>query len=177
MPPRGRGLIVDASISRTVGVTDDVPAKRCRIFLEEMFLICHRLVVTNDLAAEWKEHASPFATRWLASMIDKRKIDEIESHWSEDLRVRISACARNEGERRNMLDDTHLIEAALGVGSPIVSLDNRARNCFKEAALRVERLRPVVWVNPTVDAESPLEWLRGGAPDEAARCLRFEKGQ
>jgi len=88
----------------------------------------------------------------------------------------ISAAARGEGEGQQMLRDAHLIEVALGLGSPVVSLDDRARNSFKEVSLVVRRLRSVVWVNPTADDESPLEWLRSGARSEASRCLGFGVG-
>ena len=70
-----------------------------------------------------------------------------------------------------MLKDAHLIETARTFGSPVVSLDDRARNCFREAARRVQDLRQVVWINPVVEPERPLEWLRDGAPDEAHRRI------
>jgi len=38
----------------------------------------HRFVATPSIQAEWKTHASGFATRWLASMFARRLVEKLE---------------------------------------------------------------------------------------------------
>lgn len=177
MATESRELIIDASIARTVGAGVDPQASRCRVFLEDVFRICHRLLATDALAVEWRDHASPFALRWLSAMRERDKIAEMNVEPNVALRSALATVARNDGERQHMLDDAHLVEGALALISPVVSLDDRARNCFREAAQHVQALRTVVWVNPAAPSETPLEWLGSGAPDEAHRQLGHGLGE
>jgi hypothetical protein len=169
--PRGRPLVIDASVGRTAGLGEHPASSRCFLFLEEALGICHRFLAPDELALEWRIHASPFARRWLRSMSARKKVNRCDFGHDERLRAQIVDAPRHEGEAQQMLKDAHLIETALQLDAPIVSLDDRARNCFKEASRAVRRLRSVVWVNPTADDENPLEWLRSGAESKASRCL------
>jgi hypothetical protein len=155
------------------GISEDPASNRCRLFLEEILLVCLCFAATQKLELEWKKHGGLFARHWVRSMFAKKKLDRFDLAHDERLRAPILTVARSEGEGQQMLKDAHLIEAAVELGSPVVSLDDRARNSFKEAARVVRRLRSVVWVNPTADEENPLEWLRNGAQSEAVRCLGF----
>jgi len=172
----GRSLVIDASVARSAGISGQPASNRCRLFLEEVLRICHSFAATEELQLEWKKHASLFARHWVRSMFARKKFNRFDLGHDERLRAQILAAARGEGEGQQMLKDAHLIETALGLGSPVVSLDDRARNSFNEASRAVQRLRSVVWVNPTADDENPLEWLRSGAQSEASRCLGFGVG-
>ncbi len=176
MAAKGRVLVIDASVAGTVGTSDQPASNRCRLFLEAVLRICHSFAATEELQLEWKKHASLFARRWLRSMFARKKLNRSDLGHDERLRAQILAAARGEGEGQQMLKDVHLIETALELSSPVVSLDDRARNSFKEASRVVQRLRSVVWVNPATDDEGPLKWLRSGAQSEASRCLGFGVG-
>ena len=176
MAAKGRALVIDASVGRTAGISEHPASNRCWLFLEEVLQICHSFLAGDELALEWRIHATPFARRWLRSMSARKKLNHFDLGHDERLHAQILAAARDEGEGQQMLKDVHLIETALELSSPVVSLDDRARNSFKEASQVVQRLRSVVWVNPTTDDESPLEWLRSGAQSEASRCLGFGVG-
>ncbi len=52
-----------------------------------------------------------------------------------------------------------------------VSKDESARGAFKDASDRVVDLQQIVWVNPTQDEETPIDWLQNGARAEAHRML------
>ena len=176
MAATGRSLVIDASVARSAGISGQPASNRCRLFLEEVLRICHSFAATEDLQLEWKKHAGLFARRWVRSMFARKKLNRFDLGHDERLRAQISKAAHGEGVRKLMLKDAHLIEAALGLGSPVVSLDDRARSAFSKASRAVQRLHSVVWVNPTADHENPLEWLRNGAPSEASRCLGFAVG-
>ncbi len=69
-----------------------------------------------------------------------------------------------------------LIEAALAADRIVASNDDTVRHLFSSASQKVAALRQVMWVNPTTEEEKPIEWLEGGAPDEAERHLGFSCG-
>jgi hypothetical protein len=71
-----------------------------------------------------------------------------------------------------MIKDAHLIEAARATDRIVVSLDERARALFREAALEVSELRVVMWANPDNQEEGVVEWLDRGARRERPRELR-----
>ena len=173
MAARGRPLVIDASVAGAAALSEDPASNRCRLFLEGVLLVCHRFAATEELELEWKKHASLFGRRWVRSMFARKKLNRFDFGHDQHLRAQILSAARDEGEGQQMLKDAHLIETALELRAPVVSLDDRARNSFKEASRVVRRLRSVVWVNPTADDENTLEWLRNGAQSEASRCLGF----
>ena len=70
------------------------------------------------------------------------------------------------------LKDFLLIKAALGTDKIIVSLDEKARKPFKIAAIQVNELKDIVWINPDkIEEEKPIEWLENGAEAESDRLL------
>jgi hypothetical protein len=167
--------VIDASVASAAGQSEHSVSRNCRLFLQEVRTICHHVALSREGYDEWNRHQSRFARAWLRSMRARRKVDELEIEADDGLRARVSATARNERERDEMLKDFHLVEAALQASAPVASLDEfTARGPFRSACRMVRRVRQVVWVNPTVEAERPLEWLQEGAPDEDFRSLGFE---
>lgn len=177
MASRGRGIVIDASIARAAGESEQAVSSRCRVFLEEVRTVCHHIVISGEGLAEWDRNRSRFARAWWRSMRARKKVDRMEIEPDVDLRKRVSAAARSQRELDGMLKDFHLIEAALQASAPVASLDeNTAREPFRGVCQTVRRLRQVVWVNPTVESESPVEWLQRGASDEDFRRLGFGVG-
>ena len=69
-----RALVIDACIAQSAGETEDPVSKACRAFLIATRDICHRVVMTNDVVAEWKKHRSKFSWIWWRSMVARRKV-------------------------------------------------------------------------------------------------------
>jgi len=72
-----------------------------------------------------------------------------------------------------MLEDVHLIEAALVTDRLVVALDERVRRHYRRACSVVPGLRRIVWVNPNRKEESANIWLRTGARAERLRMLGY----
>lgn len=105
-------------------------------------------------------------------MVAKRRILFLDSCLDESLREQLAEAATSEPTRRAMVKDAHLIEAARAADRIVVSLDERARALFREAALAVSELRAVMWANPDNQEEGVVEWLDRGARRERPRELR-----
>src|SRR5437660_6190664 len=76
MAKASRRLVVDASVARAAGgegATHPL-SRQCRDCLLAMLHICHRIVMTAEIGAEWKRHRSRFAMTWLTSMEARRKV-------------------------------------------------------------------------------------------------------
>jgi hypothetical protein len=159
-------LVIDASVA--FGRSEVHPiAKARRDFLRQVLKVCHKIVVTPAGAKEWKRHQSDFAKEWRATMESKRKIVWVQPAINRELRDLIIERAGNEGERREMEKDAHLIEAALATDQTVASADERARRGFAAFVPGLPELRAVVWVNPEKDPKRVLDWLRWSGQDDA----------
>lgn len=175
MPRVSRRLVIDASVARSAGGEEATfPQSRyCRDFLKSVRERSHRLVMTQEIADEWDRHQSNFAKRWRVSMKQKRKVEELDNTQNSDLSGKVERVAANEGTRKAMLKDLHLIEAALASDRTVISLDEKARKPFAEASGSVGELKKVVWVNPAQEKEEAISWLQNGAKAEKKRQLGY----
>ena len=84
-------LVIDASIARSCGGEDakHPTSKNCRDFLKAVLKICHSMVMTDELQAEWNKHESTFARKWRVSMIAKRKYKFCKSVTLSELRNKL----------------------------------------------------------------------------------------
>ena len=174
MPARAsRCLVIDASVARASGGEDATypTSKRCRDFLTAVHRICHRVVMTSEIGREWKEHQSNFARQWRVSMQARRKVCRVDVTPNDMLYDKVKQEAANDKTHQAMLNDLHLIEAALITDRTVVSLDESARGLFAEMAERVGELKNVSWVNPDRVDEQPIRWLEEGARPEKSRRL------
>jgi predicted nucleic acid-binding protein len=167
-------LVIDASIARAAGRTDHPVSKACRVFLEGVLKICHRVVLTKEIREEWNKHQTQFSMTWRASMVARKKVAWCEVAQNEVFRTKIRKLDFSETEHAAALKDAHLIEAALETDLRVISLDEIARGLLRRAAQDVKQLKRVHWVNPTKDEEHTMEWLEGGAEDEEVRRLGFD---
>lgn len=172
-----RRLVIDASVARSSGGEDATfpTSKRCRDFLKAVLDICHRIVLTPEIQAEWHKHQSNFARRWLVSMFARKKVEQVASVTDQNLRDKINAVAENEKACAAMLKDVHLLEAALATDETVVTLDEIVRELFAKASRSVGEIKYVVWVNPDKDDEESLRWLENGAKAEKKRKLGERK--
>jgi hypothetical protein len=177
MPPgSSRRLVIDASIAHSAGESSANPiAKSCRDVLACVLSVSHRIVTTADILSEWDEHQSGYFRTWRVKMRNLRKIDNFEITKNVAIRVRIRDVTPDKGIVQAMLKDLRLIEAALASDHTIISLDEKVRSHFANAAILVDDLKSIVWVNPLFKKEKAIGWLKGGAKPDAFRLLGFRR--
>ncbi|AUX47022.1 hypothetical protein SOCE26_085330 [Sorangium cellulosum] len=168
-----RRLVIDASVARAAGgegAAAPLP-KQCRDFLKTMLAVRHHVVLTPAVSAEWKKHASGFAMQWRTAMVARKLSLYIDVPEDVELRDALDSTSETERDRRAMLKDAHLVEAAQATDRTVVSLDERVRALFAAASERVRALKSVVWANPGREAEACPKWLEDGAPPHPHRRL------
>ncbi|WP_437673230.1 hypothetical protein [Sorangium sp. So ce131] len=168
-----RRLVIDASVARAAGGEDAVHPlpKQCRDFLKTTLTVCHRVVLTPSVSSEWKKHESGFARQWRAAMVARKKLLPLDVSEDAGLRDAIDGAAETERDRRAMLKDAHLIEAAQVTDHTVVSLDEQVRALFSATSARVSSLKRIVWANPGSEADACSKWLEDGAPPHPHRRL------
>jgi len=173
MPGMSRNLVIDASVARSAGGVDATATTsvQCRDFLLSVLRVCHHLAMTAAMSSEWKRNQSSFTRNWQVQMANRRKLDYVDALEMPALRERVEATARNDRDRRAMLKDWHLIEAALATHQVVVSRDESARCLFDAAARELRELRSLAWVNPEREDEHPIAWLKQGARSQRSRRL------
>ncbi|OGG46357.1 MAG: hypothetical protein A3F84_03200 [Candidatus Handelsmanbacteria bacterium RIFCSPLOWO2_12_FULL_64_10] len=172
---RSRRLVIDASVAGTSGEKNE-RGQRCRDFLNAVREICHHVVMTSEIEAEWKRHSHLFARQWQRSMTARRKVRFVNLIVDDELRGKIGRTAARDRDREAMLKDVLLIEAARETDHTVISLDETARGLFGKAARSVGELRNIVWVNPEAVDERPISWLENGAKPEKGRRLGSGSG-
>lgn len=174
-------LVVDASVAMNAGESDDTATILCRQFLE---VVAdkegpHRVVMTGEIEKEWKNPEKLQYRRsigWLRRLYANKKIDwqDDDQIFDVDLREQIDRLEpQHPNMRLAMLEDIHLIEAAQATDKTAISLDKRVRRLFVRFAAQIGNLQVIVWVNPTVEEEQAIAWLKKGAPPEAHRKLGY----
>ena len=104
-------------------------------------------------------------------MVARRKLCWITNVLDPTLWKAIEATAARERDRRALLKDRRLIEAALMTDGAVISLDEAVRGLFAAACVEVGAIRNIVWVNPTKVEEGAVPWLEDGARPERSRRL------
>lgn len=170
-------LVIDASIAHAAGGLDSVAPTglRCSNFLIAVRGICHRMAWSESIKNEWDRHQSLFAGQWLVSMMNMGKLRPVKEELSETLRKAIAEHSSDKYIAEIMLKDAHLIEAALATDSRIAALDETARGHFGRLAALYEKLRQIIWVNPAIEEEQVIEWLRSGASPKPHRKLGYRR--
>lgn len=170
MTKMSRRLVVDASVISAASTKDHPRSQNCRYFLDEMYRICHKVVLTPDIEEEWARHFSKYSLLWLGAMRRKRKAFKclIERTWTEE---NMASAGLTDAEMAVVHKDKLLIEAALHADMAVVSLDEEARSLYKRIAVHAEELRSLVWVNPDLPEDEAVVWLQSGARLERQRRL------
>ena len=165
-----RRLVIDADVVHSAGETEHPISSACRKFLETVLDARHHVVMTDAILEEWRRHMSRYSRRWRRRMYGRRLVIQIEVNEDEILRGRIDAAVHRD-QKAIVAKDVHLIEAAIATDRLVTSKDESVRGVFKGASDQVSDLKQIVWVNPTRDEETPIDWLRNGAKAEAHRML------
>jgi hypothetical protein len=163
-------LVIDACVARSAGETEHPVSSCCRKCLLAVQESGNFLVMTPEIAAEWKRHKSRFATTWRASMTARKRVIWLKDSALPSLRKR--AGKFNESRCRAVIDkDLHLVEAALASHRTIVSRDGRAGACFRLFAKTEASIRDVAWICPVQNEDHLHGWLKQGRPSLATLCL------
>lgn len=167
-------LVIDADVARASGseTATQPRARHCRNFLDQVLILSHRVVMTERISNEWKNHQSRFARRWRVSMDARKKIDRIAPPEYVDIRDKVTNTTSDGNEIEALQKDFHLLQAALATDQTVISLDETIRRLFGRATQQVGEIRGIIWVNPDKTAEEePIVWLQNGAPPESHRKL------
>jgi hypothetical protein len=154
---RSRLLVVDASVARSAGETENPVSSCCRDSLLGILTICHRIVMTEAIQSEWNRHMSRFARRWLTSMWARKKVHRCNA-------VRLShvdeACAGlSVAEQDGLRKDLLLLEAACAADGIIVTRDDAIQAIWHKCRDRLAAPKPITWINPVPDSIQTLEQL------------------
>lgn len=171
--PKVKRIVVDASVARSAGSGQE-PNETSGPCREALSAIrdCHRIVFSQEGFAEWRRHQHSFARGWLRGMVARRKVDFLAAHENERIREGLQALPGTKiAERRAMLKDAHLLEAALLTDRVVISRERIVRALFHRAAEAIADLRRVHWANPEIAEDEVQTWLRAGAKTEARRTL------
>jgi hypothetical protein len=168
--PDQERLVIDASVVRQI---DNINVKlRVLDFLEAVLNLHYEVVTSNEVQAEWLSIDSQFMD-WYLTMISQRRFQFLNNTRRPDLRAGIKAHAATPGEAITMLEDIHLLEAALASDLRVISRDEEVRALFQQVCLHIAELANIVWVNPGKSTESAKAWLENGAPRELHRTLGY----
>lgn len=166
-------LIIDADVARASGseTATHPRAEHCRDFLNAVLSLGYRIVMTERINNEWKNHQSRFARRWRVSMDARKKIVRVNPPEGAELQNKVASTTNDEDEIEAIEKDFHLLQAALATDQTVISLDETIRHLFVRASQQVGEIRNIIWVNPDKVEEQPIAWLQNGAPPEPRRCL------
>jgi hypothetical protein len=113
--------------------------------------------MTKAIREEWRNHASGFSTRWLASMYAKKKVYRCEgvqlSHVDE-------ACEElSAGEQHGLRKDLCLVEGACAGDGIIVTRDDAIVVIWGKCHHQFGLAKQIQWINPLIDGVHALERL------------------
>ncbi|HBK21688.1 MAG TPA: hypothetical protein DDZ60_04025 [Planktothrix sp. UBA10369] len=169
-------LVIDASVARSCGGEDakHPTSKNCRDFLNAVLKICHSMVMTPELKAEWNKHESTFARKWRVSMIARRKYKYCENVTLTELRNKLEQLDITYKTREAIWKDICLVEAAIATDKIIISLDDKVRDYLAEVSENLPEIKVILWLNPDKESES-IKWLEKGAILENKRLLGYRE--
>ena len=151
MATRNLSVIIDADIARSSGTTEHPVSSGSRAILDSVKNNKHKIAMCPLLFAEWKNHHSVFAKRWLSSMIAKKQIQFVKPN--SNTKEHIEEHILDEKIKAISVKDAHLIDAALHVDKIIASNDDNARNAFITISGNYKCINEIVWFNAIKDRD------------------------
>ncbi len=167
-------LVIDTSVVQAAGGEHAVlpEPKLCRDFLNEILKLGHRIMTTDDLLDEWKKHDLLTRT-WYVKMSLRGQVEYKPGDTQNvDLREAVLRVVESNAIE-NVRKDMYLVEAAMLADRTVGSRDERIRGHFHRAASQVEELETIIWVNPTIESEGCIIWLRESCPADEHRQLGY----
>lgn len=169
-------FVIDTSIAKSAGREDAVhpTSQNCRNFLLAILDNGHCLVLTPDISAEWKTHASSFTQEWRATMYQKGRIYLGNVPQLLELKQEVLNCCETVHIQKIVEKDWLLVEAALAYDKLIASYEQKCYRHFKTVSFQVTQLQTICWLNLMEQSEAVFSWLENGAREreEAQFYLR-----
>ncbi|MFT4926404.1 MAG: hypothetical protein ACI8WB_002502 [Phenylobacterium sp.] len=142
-------IVIDADIARSSGLSEHPTSSSARLLLENVRENGHYIAMSPDLRIEWKKHKSLLATRWLASMVAKKRVKFIKPDTT--VNDYISDNVSDEKIKSIAIKDAHLVDAALSQDNIIVSNDDNARRAFCVISANYGPITAVMWFHSVTD--------------------------
>lgn len=139
--------VVDADIARASGFSEHPVSKSARQLLIGIKECDIGIAFCPILLDEWKKHRSIFATKWLASMVAKKRFHLVKS--TNLSAQEVEKTALTEIQKKIALKDAHVVDIAISTGNFIASNDKTARAVFAIVASNSSLLKELIWVIPT----------------------------
>lgn len=173
MAINSKNLVIDASLARAAGPQNSPHplARQCRHFLDTVLLVCHRIVFTTGIKEEWTKHQSSHARAWLVAMRSRRKVIFKDIPTNHKLCQLLKANSSSDLASREIMKDSHLLEAALEFDKIVISLDETVRRYCATIAVTEDILKRIIWENPGSSADALSSWLKMGAPRTSNNTL------
>ena len=138
-------LVVDASIIHAAG-----PAPtQCRKALEDILSICHHVIITMKIRAEWSRHFTDYSLNWYHDMVSRRKAEIKTGTELPELEQKLDTINMDEGIREIIRKDLLLIEAACSADQIIISCDERFKKHFNDFRDELNFQNEIIWINPS----------------------------
>lgn len=173
MSRMSRRIVVDASVARAAGTSENPVSSRSREFLQAMLRICHRVVMTPEIQREWRQHQSNFSMAWLGAMQRRRKVEAaaVDATRQGELVAAVLRSDLGTTQQAAAEKDCLLVSAAWATDGIVASNDDKVRTLLGKLASATPEIARIVWVSPTDPDETSVLWLEAGARDEARRRL------
>ncbi len=151
-------LVVDTDVARASGVSDHPKSSKARQVLDKIRDNGHSVIMGRQLKREWDRHRSFYSTRWLSSMVARKKV--IFDQFPSAVETFVENSSYDRSLKDCALKDAHLIDAALYGDSVVFSNDNAAREAFCVISSDMGVIRGVVWFHSVIDSDVSHEYLR-----------------
>ena len=169
-----RRLVIDASVARSATLSDNPTSISCRRFLEVVLKVCHKVILSRDTEEEWQNVALlirgradelriRFLVDWMLAMQRRGKLVRSQVDHDKALRSKINHLGLPESSRQEIVQDLHLVEAALSSDQIVVSRDDSVQVLLRGITGNCREIRKVIWCNPVTLGDDALDWLRKGA--------------
>lgn len=148
-------FIIDADIIRSAGYSEHPISSTSRNLLDEVIKHKSETVYCKTLMAEWRKHRSTYSTKWIASMISKKKLVLIPVKTeAKDFLESL----KESTDKKVALKDAHLVDLAIASNKIIFSNDTNAKNAFSKLLDKRSNFQKIYWLSPREDMNIILNY-------------------
>lgn len=175
-------LVLDVSVIGVAGVKDNALSRNCGNVLKyTKENECFRIVLSSEIRGEFNRLPnSPLINTWRQVINSQGRWHILKNAENEALRRKIRNIRpfqMDDNDKHAMLKDIRYVEAALLTDQRIISRDDEARACFKNAVEFIPEIIEIMWSNPVIPEDDTDNWLINCTPLEAHRQLGFIKDE
>ncbi|WP_035335531.1 hypothetical protein [Acinetobacter lwoffii] len=148
-------FIIDADIIRSAGYSEHPISSTSRNLLDAVIKHKSETVYCKTLMAEWRKHKSTYSTKWIASMISKKKLVLIPVKTeAKDFLESLEEST----DKKVALKDAHLVDLAIASNKIIFSNDINAKNAFSKLLDKRSNFQKIYWLSPREDMNIILNY-------------------